>query len=183
LSLARNSNYRWTSEIIVADHLIGKSQNTTVPTMRKAKALITRGLLTRGTERKGIGYDKELIAGTYRQRDNGTVCRIFAVENNDKTTLIWQGDSSQFRSNYMRIRDDWAGKVPYRLHGKAAIKAHEDHITILNPSHNAPKNTANKAAVQREMPAISVRVHASGVSPRYQEVGRLRILPGDGERP
>ena len=135
--------------------LVGKSQNTTVPTMRKAKALITRGLLTRGTERKGISDEKEIIAGTYRQRDASTICRIFLVENNDKTTLIWQGDPGQFRSNYMRIRDDLAGMVPYRLYGKAANKAHENHMIVRQVSHEVPKKTTNKAAEKKETPAIS----------------------------
>ena len=135
--------------------LIGKSQNTTVPTMRKAKALIMRDLLTRGTERKGINDDMEIIAGTYRQQDDRVICRVFTAEKNDRTTLVWQGDSNQFRSNYMRIRDDLAGTVPYRLHGKAAAKVGENQAAYSGPSHDVFKKIANEAAVQREMPAIS----------------------------
>jgi hypothetical protein len=102
--------------------LVGKSENTTVPYMRKAKAFIIRGLLTRGTERKAVNDRSQIIAGTYNSAGKKIQGRVFLVENDDKATLIWQGDSKHFRANYMRIRDELAGMVRYSLRGKAATK-------------------------------------------------------------
>ncbi len=44
------------------ESLIGKSLNTTIPYMQKAKSLIVRGLLTRGTDRKEVSEHKQIIS-------------------------------------------------------------------------------------------------------------------------
>lgn len=115
--------------------LVGKSSNTTIPIMRRARAFIVRGILTRGLDRKGLGDGREIIAGTYNS-DDGVLARVFLVENQDRATLLWQGPSSQFRPNYMRIRDELAGRVPYRLYGRAAATKSEiaqtDFKTVLD---------------------------------------------------
>jgi hypothetical protein len=100
--------------------LVGKSSNTTIPYMRKGKPFIVRGLLTRGIERRAVNDDKEIIGGTFNSADQGALGRIFLVEGGDRATLLWQGPANQFRRNYMRIRDELVGKVPYRLYGRAA---------------------------------------------------------------
>ena len=112
-------------EIVMSDQdferlLIGKSDNTTIPYMRKAKELIIRGLLTRGTDRKAINGRTEIIGGILSTNwlNEG---RIYLVEGGEKATLAWKGDSKDFRSNYMRIRDELVGPVPYRQYGRAAV--------------------------------------------------------------
>ncbi|NPV54770.1 MAG: DUF91 domain-containing protein [Firmicutes bacterium] len=92
--------------------------------MRRAKSLIVRGLLTRGTDRKAVSENKEIIGGTYNSSE-GVLGRVFLLENGDKATLLWQGPANQFRPNYMRIRDELVGKVPYRLYGRAASKNYD----------------------------------------------------------
>jgi len=99
--------------------LIGKSSNTTIPYMRRAKSLIVRGLLTRGTDRKEVSEQKQIIGGTYNT-EKGVLGRIFLLEKEDKATLLWEGPAKHFRQNYMSIRDELIGKVPYRLYGRAA---------------------------------------------------------------
>jgi hypothetical protein len=107
------------------DLLVGKSENTTIPYMRHAQNFIVRGLLSRGSERRAFGVAKEIIAGAYTANDGAKEGRIFLVENAEKATLLWKGPLKEFRANYMRIRDEFAGPVYYRLHGKAAAKRHK----------------------------------------------------------
>lgn len=110
------------------ESLIGKSSNTTIPYMQKAKSLTVRGLLTRGTNRIAVSEHKHIhiIDGTYNTGRGKVLGRIFLLEKEDKATLLWQGPAVQRSPNYRRIRDELAGKVPYRLYGRAATKKEED---------------------------------------------------------
>jgi uracil-DNA glycosylase family 4 len=118
--------------------LVGKSSNTTIPYMRKGKPFIVRGLLTRSIERKAMGENEEIIAGRYDSAHDGVLGRIFLVQGRERATLLWQGPASQFRPNYMRIRDEVAGKVPYRLYGRAAAKrAETEEVWSKTPCEEA----------------------------------------------
>jgi RecB family endonuclease NucS len=111
---------------IFEEMLVGKSQNTTIYYMRKAKSLIIRGLLTRGCNRKAVSEQKEIIQGIYKTSQGVNLGRVFLLEGENKVTLLWQGPATQYGPNYRRIRDELTGKVPYRLYGKAAAKKEEN---------------------------------------------------------
>lgn len=113
--------------------LIGKSSNTTIPYMRKAKSLIIRGLLTRGTDGRAVNENKQIIGGTYNKENGQVFGRIFILQEVN-ATLRWQGPTNLFRQNYMRIRDELVGKVPYRLYGKAANRKEKIVQEIFNES-------------------------------------------------
>lgn len=130
--------------------LVGKSTNTTIPYMQRAKSLIVRGLLTRGTDRKAVSENKEIIGGTYNSRQ-GVLGRVFLLEDGDKATLLWQGPANQFRPNYMRIRDELVGKVPYRLYGRAAGKEYE---VVEDRSLITPEKEPHTQAQAEQVPEV-----------------------------
>jgi|GEM_PF-2903256 hypothetical protein len=103
--------------------LEGKSQNTTIPYMQKAKHFIVRGLLTRGTDRKAVSDHKEIIGGAYTPERGKAEGRIFLSDKEkNNAELLWKGPLRESRENYRKIRDKLADKVPYKLHGRAASK-------------------------------------------------------------
>jgi hypothetical protein len=111
--------------------LVGKSSNTTVPYMRRAKELIIRGLLARGTDARRLNGDAELIGGTYRTTCGVVQGRVFLVRG-QIATLLWVGPNGDFRDAWMRIRDEHVGRVPYRLYGRAASAQKGAGVRRLN---------------------------------------------------
>lgn len=103
--------------------------------MRRAKNLIVRGLLTRGTDGRSINRERDIIGGIYNDKGYSEG-RIFIIENSEKATLVWKGNSGDFRKKYMKIRDELCGQVPYRKYGRAAVigsapgEAHFTPITL-----------------------------------------------------
>ena len=105
-----------------------KCSNTTDPYMQRAKELIIRGLLTRGTDARLVNDNQELIGGSYRTTSGISQGRVFLVKEK-MATLLWVGPSKEFRTPWMKIRDERAGNVPDRLYGSPASAQNTDAIT------------------------------------------------------
>jgi hypothetical protein len=133
--------------------LNGKSQNTTVPYMRRARDLIIKGLLTKGTDAKTLSPTQKLIGGTYRS-GSLSLGRLFLVEDGEKVTLLWQGPATQFRRNYMRIRDEICGPVPYHRRGRA-VKA-VGTAPHPEPSQSPDQNRRNPDEIALSDTAIRI---------------------------
>jgi len=176
-----DSAYLSTTDIVMTDEqfeslLAGKSQNTTIPYMRRAKELIIRRLLSIGTDRKGINERKVIIGGTYASPSESVEGRIFLVEEEDKVTLLWRGPAREFRPNYMRIRDELAGKVPYRKYGRAAALEREmvDDKSIIRPVRTVQSTYVPKvgAANSKEAAFVSPRRKTIAGQDLSDQIGR-----------
>ena len=78
----------------------------------RAKEFIMKGLLTTYADRKASG-ESMIVGGSYKTSEGTTESRIFSVQGNDKTQLLWSGTVDRYREAWTRIRNEKFG-VPKR---------------------------------------------------------------------